>query len=695
MTKKVFSLDTQPGIQRDGTEFDKNYHTDGRWVRFQRGRPRKIGGYRAITTSANGISRGLFVNSEDGLNTIYNGYDAGLEVLNIDNNGVGAGVNEVQFGGNILTLNTLVGGSLYTNGTYTNVSLTGGSGNGAKATVVVSGGAVTSVTITAGGNYYLTGNTLSAAAASIGGTGSGFSIKVATINNGFTSSNLNLWQFDAEYDVTGGTTLILAHPGQNLAQIDATTDTPVLATSVNSLISTPLRDINGPSPTGATIEVSGGVCVLHPYVFVYGNNGLIKNSAGGDPFDWNSADANEVNVASTKIVKGLPVRGGSNSPSGLFWALDSLIRVSLAPQSLGVAGTPNFAPTNYWRYDIISTQTSILSSQSVIEYDGIYYWCGVDRFLLYNGVVKEIPNQFNQNFFFDNLNYEQRQKVWATKVPRYGEIWWFYPSGTSEECNNAIIYNIREGCWYDAGFSDGAARSAGYFSQVFRFPINAGVDLSTQEVIFSSSITTFNTSSNIEMAATNQIGYGQLVVAAGIPSGAYVVAIAPSATPGNITVTLSAAATASATVVASFQTMPDKITLWQHEVGTDRVVNQSFNAIQSYFVTSDLGWISGGPYQSPAPTQGGIGDNYWLHIERIEPDFIMSGEMTCQVIGRPYAQSAPKISDPYYFDDNTGKIDMREQRRELRLKFESNVVGGDYQMGKILLNANVGDVRGY
>ena len=190
MTKKVFSLDTQPGIQRDGTEFDKNYHTDGRWVRFQRGRPRKIGGYRAITTSANGISRGLFVNSEDGLNTIYNGYDAGLEVLNIDNSGVGAGVNEVQFGGNILTLNTLVGGSLYTNGTYTNVSLTGGSGSGAKATVVVSGGAVTSVTITAGGGYYLTGDTLSAAAASIGGTDSGFSIKVATINNGFTYHRL-------------------------------------------------------------------------------------------------------------------------------------------------------------------------------------------------------------------------------------------------------------------------------------------------------------------------------------------------------------------------------------------------------------------------------------------------------------------------------------------------------------------------
>jgi hypothetical protein len=45
------------------------------------------------------------------------------------------------------------------------------------------------------------------------------------------------------------------------------------------------------------------------------------------------------------------------------------------------------------------------------------------------------------------------------------------------------------------------------------------------------------------------------------------------------------------------------------------------------------------------------------------------------------------------FGPNTGKVDMREQRRELRIKFRSNVQGGDYQMGKVLLNAEFGDVR--
>lgn len=89
--------------------------------------------------------------------------------------------------GNIVTFNTLVGGSLYTNGTYNNVPLTGGSGTGALATIVVSGAAVTAVTIVtnAWGQNYAVGDTLSAATANIGGTGSGFSIKVATLTAGW------------------------------------------------------------------------------------------------------------------------------------------------------------------------------------------------------------------------------------------------------------------------------------------------------------------------------------------------------------------------------------------------------------------------------------------------------------------------------------------------------------------------------
>lgn len=83
----------------------------------------------------------------------------------------------------IASLGIVTGGSLYTNGTYFNVPLTGGSGSGATAKIVVSAGAVSSVTLQNPGVFYAVGNTLSAAASDIGGTGSGFSIPVSTVDN--------------------------------------------------------------------------------------------------------------------------------------------------------------------------------------------------------------------------------------------------------------------------------------------------------------------------------------------------------------------------------------------------------------------------------------------------------------------------------------------------------------------------------
>jgi hypothetical protein len=132
------------------------------------------------------------------------------------------------------------------------------------------------------------------------------------------------------------------------------------------------------------------------------------------------------------------------------------------------------------------------------------------------------------------------------------------------------------------------------------------------------------------------------------------------------------------------------VSLWQHEIGTDEIMNAEVNAIESYFETSDLGLVSGGPSQ-PSP----VGENRWLHIERVEPDFVQSGDMEMYITGRPFAQESDATTGPYVFSPNTGKIDVREQRRELRLKFVSNTFGGNYQLGRLLLNANVGDVRGY
>ena len=668
MTAKVITLQVGPGIQRDSTLFASVSYVDGRWVRFQYSRPRKIGGYNGSFLNASGISRGMIMSASDGLNYVISGYNNGIERWTTDNdNAVGFGPTPINPVGSISTIQITNQGSLYTNGTYTNVPISATSGTGAVATVVVSSNLVFSVTITGGGTGYVYGESVTISAASIGGTGSGFAGYVLSLST-YSPSDQTLWQFDLGYDALGnGENNLIAHPGLNLNDISNTTNTrplygPFTGTSLTPVgVFTASGTTTNGSPTvtfaqtyaamgagmtvtgagipsdttivsalevGGTwtvtldknatasatvtltfdnnVSVSGGIVMLFPYLFAYGNNGLIKNCAAGDFNNWTSADSNENNVASTKVVKGLPVRGGTTSPAGLFWTLDSVVRVTYAPTTVG-------SQTFYWKYDLITQQSSIMSSQCVIEYDGIFYWVGTDRFLMYNGVVQEVDNKQNFNYFFDNLNISQRQKVWVSKVPRWGEIWWFFPSGDSTECNDAVIYNVREKCWYDAGQALGARRSAGVFSEVFRKPIWAGNE------------------------ENNTGGY----------------------------------------------------TLWQHETGTNEVYTNRVNAIDSYFETNVIGARAGlvGAVEQP-------GDNLWTRCERIEPDFVQVGEMTVVVTGKGYADDTDQASAPYTFDPTTLKVDMREQRREMRLRFESNTQNGDYFMGRVLMSIDTGDVRG-
>ena len=668
MTAKVVALQIGPGIQRDGTLFAASTYVDGQWVRFQYGRPRKIAGYNGAFLNASGVSRGMIMSADNGINYVISGYNNGLERWTTDNdNAVGFGPTPIEPVGSISTISITNQGSAYTNGTYTSVPVASASGSGALATVVVSSNLVFSVTITNGGSDYVHNASVTISAATIGGTGSGFAGYIDNLTS-YAPNSKTLWQMDIGYDALGnGQNNLIAHPGENLNDISSNTNTrPIFGpftgttmtpvgvftavgtttnTSTSVTFTTTIAAIGaGVAVTGTGIQagttvvsaasvagvwtavlslpatasgtvtltfdnnisVSGGIVMLFPYLFVYGSNGLIQNCAAGDFSNWTSADSNSNNVSSTKVVKGLPVRGGTTSPAGLFWTLDSVVRVTYAPTTVGTQ-------TFYWKYDLITQQSSIMSSQCVIEYDGIFFWVGTDRFLMYDGIVKEVENKYNNNYFFDNLNYAQRQKVWVSKVPRWGEIWWFFPSGDSTECNDAVVFNVRERVWYDAGMALGARRSAGVFSEVFLRPIWGGTEQNTA----------------------------------------------------------------------------GKYTLWQHEKGNNEIYTNQVNAIDSFIETNVIGSTIGlvGTVQQP-------GDNVWTRIERIEPDFVQVGDMEMIVTGKSYADDVDDPSDPYVFGPETLKIDMKEQRREMRLRFRSNTQNGDYFMGRIMISIDTGDVRG-
>lgn len=98
--------------------------------------------------------------------------------------------------GGINGTSTLVGGSGYVNGSYSNVPLTGGSGTGATGNITVSGGSVTAFSIQSRGSGYTAGNVLSASNTNLGGSGSGFSITASTVNNSATIPSASFASFE-------------------------------------------------------------------------------------------------------------------------------------------------------------------------------------------------------------------------------------------------------------------------------------------------------------------------------------------------------------------------------------------------------------------------------------------------------------------------------------------------------------------
>lgn len=280
---------------------------------------------------------------------------------------------------------------------------------------------------------------------------------------GFTDDVDNEWKMTSIYNSSGTDMVVVAMATQTLNDISDSNDRMIYYGSAND--TAPFTDLG--------FSVSGGIVALQPYLFAYGNDGYLAWSDKNDITnigETGSGDAGSARISANKVVKGIPIRGGaSNSPSGLFWSLDTLQRVSY------VGGDLIFSN------DTIATNISILSTNAVTDYDGIIFWPGVDRWLMFNGTVKEVENNLNLDFFYQNYNKLFPQKIFSFKVPRYGEIWTCFPFGNSTECDWAIVQNVREGTWYDTPLPEGG-RSAGISAKsTFPNPIMFGVEPNDNE----------------------------------------------------------------------------------------------------------------------------------------------------------------------------------------------------------------------
>lgn len=372
MAANLFPLIYNPGIQRDGTTFQSEYCTDGQWIRFQRGKIKKIGGMKGAVTTAS---------SERVTNLTIFPWENGSEILIFicSEQGLYAQINSSDW--TFIRNNNLLQGVL---------------------------------------------------------------------------GPMVMWETETVVDKGSGKTYIVFMRNNNAVNINDNSQSSFYSKEITEALN---GEAIPDALRGVNPLINGGLVFAAPYLFLYGSNGLVQYSQSANPFNFTGADSGSQNISTDKVIFGSPIRGGSNSPSLLFWTLSTVVRMTNA------TGNEPGAITKFTT-DVISKSSSILSSKCVVEYDGLFFWPGTDRFFVYNGIVQEMDNRLNLNYFYDNIDMDRRQHVFGVKNTKYGEIWWFYPVKNVPGANSrAVVYNKRENFWYDTAIS----RTAGVFSSDFGF----------------------------------------------------------------------------------------------------------------------------------------------------------------------------------------------------------------------------------
>ncbi len=113
----------------------------------------------------------------------------------------------------------------------------------------------------------------------------------------------------------------------------------------------------------------------------------------------------------------------------------------------------------------------LISAQSVAAIDTAAIWMSKAGFWIYDGYVKPLPSDVS-DFIFKDINLAQASKIYCVHNSKFGEIWWFYPSGGSNENDSYVTFNYRENHWNIGSLS----RTAGTDSGVFTYPLMVSSD---------------------------------------------------------------------------------------------------------------------------------------------------------------------------------------------------------------------------
>ena len=161
---------------------------------------------------------------------------------------------------------------------------------------------------------------------------------------------------------------------------------------------------------------------------------LIRFSDQRNALDWKATVDN--------TAGDLKISSGSKIITAIETKREILVFTDTSIYSMQFIGPPDtFGIT------IVSEGISIRSPNSAVAIEDNVFWMGNNEFYVYNGAVQKVPCTL-RDFVFSDFNTLQSEKVFAGVNSSFSEVWWFYPSSSSNEIDKYVIYNYQQQIWY-------------------------------------------------------------------------------------------------------------------------------------------------------------------------------------------------------------------------------------------------------
>ncbi len=161
---------------------------------------------------------------------------------------------------------------------------------------------------------------------------------------------------------------------------------------------------------------------------------LIRFSDQASLTEWNST--------ATNTAGDLRLGAGSEIITAVETRQQVLVFTDVSLHAMQFLGPPFTFGIN-----TLSENITIAGPLAAIAVEDQVFWMGAEEFYVYGGAVQRLPCTI-RDYVFSDINSDQLEKITAGTNTAFSEVWWFYPSASSEENDSYVVYNYQQQIWY-------------------------------------------------------------------------------------------------------------------------------------------------------------------------------------------------------------------------------------------------------